>query len=1372
MAARYKLALKKLTAVSHHYFLLPRLIAIACFSYSVQLQAQALPELADRTSQSLQGLANDTTDKSLELGDFNGDGVEDILVVRRDTSPVLLINEEGVLTNRTEDYLPGLAELDHSNYAEAFDANNDGLTDLVFARLDRTPRLLLNRGRDTNDNWIGFDEGANLQGATNSLVIESGDVTGDGFADLFVIQVELASNKLLVNDGNGQFSDDSSRLGELAALQRGHSALLADVESDGDIDIIYIESDLFLHIYHNDGAGNYSDDFRLTFQNTDKFAYIFGAADFNGDGIFDYRQYSNTDPVAEMSAGFIDGSGLPVYIERQDPPMQRGNRKHGTVHMRDIDGDGDTDYVLSSMLRNFGGLLNTFEGMRTEIVINAGFNSGEFVSFTGEDWGRQESMDMKIIDVNADGNMDLFVAHENRYGVYLNGAPSKLVELASLTAEPQQAGLATSFSAQLVSGAGVQYEWDFGDGTVITTDQLEITHVFNRPGRYLITLTATGDMGSDQITTMQRVHETLLDGLPMSSSSITVEANQADGDRLWVVNPDNHSVSVFEAGTGVKLAEIPVDGGPRSIARAGIGSMLVTSKHSAELTVISTTDLTVTAKLELQPGSMPHGVVADSAGVFAWVVLEATGELVKLRLADIEGQLPQIVSRLNLGANPRHLALSSNANLLYVSRFITPPVAGESTRRVAVSGGGEIMRVNAISMQPLGTAVLPYNNVEDADNQSRGIPNYLTAPAISPHGRAAVVGAKLDNIYRGTMRDGNSREHNVLVRAMAATINLNTFTETVANRIDFDNNSPPSAVAFGPTGNFLFVIHEASRLFEVIDFYRGETVFSTNTGFAPQGLALSADGRQLYIHSYLSREVSFFDLSQLIDGESDNAVVTRVVQTVNNEVLSPDVLLGKQIFHDSADAALSGQKYISCAVCHSEMGHDGRTWDFADVGEGLRNTIDLRGRGGMGHGNIHWTANFDEIHDFENDIREVFNGSGLLSDDDYDRASGILDEANPKAGLSNRLDALALFVNTLDEFPTSPYRAASGELTDTAKRGYQVFREANCATCHSGVEFTDSPSGAFHNIGTVDSDTGNRLGLPLPGNGLDTPTLRGLWLGAPYLHDGSAVSLEAAVRAHRLTPGNASVRQISNNQMDDLVDYLMQIDGTEIRATSSIDNDGDLIPDEIDTDDDNDNVPDSLDALPLDATESADNDSDGIGDNRDPDDDNDGISDQWEGQTTNSDTDNVPDRFDLDSDNDTIPDVIEAGGLDANQDGRIDTQGLIVDPPDTDSDGLPDYTDLQSGSALNDASEPFDISRSRYADLDINSDGVLDSADGAIDNDNDGADDRVIKQPALSVEVGSGCVFGRAQSPVDPTLLILLLLSLFARGQRLAGRRR
>ena len=57
---------------------------------------------------------------------------------------------------------------------------------------------------------------------------------------------------------------------------------------------------------------------------------------------------------------------------------------------------------------------------------------------------------------------------------------------------------------------------------------------------------------------------------------------------------------------------------------------------------------------------------------------------------------------------------------------------------------------------------------------------------------------------------------------------------------------------------------------------------------------------------------------------------------------------------------------------------DGRVWDLTGFGEGLRNTVNLRGRAG-GQGFLHWSNNFDEVQDFEGQIRNLSGGSGLMT---------------------------------------------------------------------------------------------------------------------------------------------------------------------------------------------------------------------------------------------------------------------------------------------------------------------------------------------------------------------------------------------------------
>jgi gliding motility-associated-like protein len=93
------------------------------------------------------------------------------------------------------------------------------------------------------------------------------------------------------------------------------------------------------------------------------------------------------------------------------------------------------------------------------------------------------------------------------------------------------------------------------------------------------------------------------------------------------------------------------------------------------------------------------------------------------------------------------------------------------------------------------------------------------------------------------------------------------------------------------------------------------------------------------------------------------------------------------------------------------------------------------------------------------------------------------------------------------------------------------------------------------------------------------------------------------------------------------------------------------------------------------------------------------------------DGDGIPDQLDVDSDNDGIPDNIEAQGqnflaydsTDVDNNGISDVYGSGLTPIDTDSDGIPDYLDLDS-----DNDGIYDLTESGSATLDANLDGVID----------------------------------------------------------------
>jgi hypothetical protein len=157
-----------------------------------------------------------------------------------------------------------------------------------------------------------------------------------------------------------------------------------------------------------------------------------------------------------------------------------------------------------------------------------------------------------------------------------------------------------------------------------------------------------------------------------------------------------------------------------------------------------------------------------------------------------------------------------------------------------------------------------------------------------------------------------------------------------------------------------------------------------------------------------------------------------------------------------------------------------------------------------------------------------------MSDADYFLGTRNQPLGEPKAGLSEDLDALAAYVASLSKVPPSPFRDSKGALTSDARRGRLYFARLGCPNCHNGSSFTNEGRPALLDIGTLTPSSGHRSNGPL--TGIDAPTLRGAWATAPYLHDGSAATLADAVRRHR----NLGVPKA---ELAALVAYLQQIDG-------------------------------------------------------------------------------------------------------------------------------------------------------------------------------------------------------------------------------------
>jgi DNA-binding beta-propeller fold protein YncE len=621
------------------------------------------------------------------------------------------------------------------------------------------------------------------------------------------------------------------------------------------------------------------------------------------------------------------------------------------------------------------------------------------------------------------------------------------------------------------ASTGVAFAWDFGDGQ--SAEGATVTHAWSEPGNYAVVLAVTGEDGGWRSDSLQVVvHAPLLEPAPVASGML---ARSADGGTLYAALPEADAVIALDLGSGAAGTHISC-GEPRTVAVSPTGAVGAACAGEDAVTVREPDGTTWSVGFEV--GAMPVGVVPNGGSVWA-VSLAGVGAVARVQAS---GEL----SREDVGPDPRALAW-------------LPGGAGERTfvaRWRSGPGGG---RVQALGASP---ATLPVDERGDSDTTTGGVPNLIEQVVPTPDGLDLVLPMAHSNDLRGAWLTGEDLLHDVTVRAVVSLLDPDAAQDDVAARKQLDDRGRANAVVPSPYGDKLYLVHTGTRTVSILDRWTQNVVGSIwDVGAAPTAAVVSPDGGTLYVYAWLEREVRAYDVS----GASVPPAELGRWPLLDEEPLSAEVLLGKQIFWDAADKRITRAGYISCANCHPDGDHDGRTWDFTDRGEGLRNTPSLLGRAGMGMGPVHWSANFDEIQDFENDMRGPFGGLGFLSDADWAEAGETLGPA--KAGRSAELDALAAYVASLEEAPVSPFSAEAGDEA--------AFEAAGCGDCHPAPLYTDSDLDSFvrHDIGTLTEASGQRLGGG-PLDGVDTPTLLGAWASAPYLHDGTATDLRAAVLAH------------------------------------------------------------------------------------------------------------------------------------------------------------------------------------------------------------------------------------------------------------------
>lgn len=555
---------------------------------------------------------------------------------------------------------------------------------------------------------------------------------------------------------------------------------------------------------------------------------------------------------------------------------------------------------------------------------------------------------------------------------------------------------------------------------------------------------------------------------PVSSSAIAVSP---DGSLVAAVNPDSDSVSLVDARTLELLAEVPVDEDPRTLVFTPDGRFVLVANHGGSS--VSVVDVGARSELARWPvGPMPYGIVTDGEHAYVAEMARGTVAAVELRNGSVR-------FRVDVGRSPAGVAMAADG-LLYVTHLFS----------------GEVSVLSAPSLAMI-------------ESWETGDTNISQAATLSGSGERLFLPQTRSNVTNENL------QFDTTVFPIVNVVDTETGQLQVERRITLDTADEPVnmpfAVALSPSGATAFVVNAGSNDVSVIDLATRRGLAHIGVGANPRGVAITPDGSRIFVNNTLEGTLTVIETA----GNSVESTVT-----VTEIPLAPDVLLGKQLFNASLEPKLSTDNWVSCAVCHFDGTHDGRTWrGFPD---GPRNTPSLLGVGETLP--VHWSGDLDELQDVEATVRVIQNGEGLAPGEMRDTLG------EPHAGLSSDLDALASFLATLG-VPPSPLALD----TAAVERGGAVFEAQGCAVCHGAPLHTDRRS---HDVGTGDARVErNSHGR---GTSFDTPSLRGLWATAPYLHDGSAASLRdvfSAGNEHNIAAA------LSERELDDLVTFLRSLGG-------------------------------------------------------------------------------------------------------------------------------------------------------------------------------------------------------------------------------------
>ena len=571
-----------------------------------------------------------------------------------------------------------------------------------------------------------------------------------------------------------------------------------------------------------------------------------------------------------------------------------------------------------------------------------------------------------------------------------------------------------------------------------------------------------------------------------------------DGRELYVVCQDSDEVRVVNIASGQVSRKIPVGHVPRGIVLSPDGRRIfVTNAWSDTVSVIDSASWQVVQTLPT--GFEPAGVVVDAKGDFLYVANRLNSDV---SVIDLKSGVE--IKRLLAGRGASYLTLSPDGKIYGTHIYPNPgahrtPPTSEIT---VIDTASQTVVERKMLRNVAGVFHIAFSSDGKLGVAAQLRPKNLIPLAHVEHGWAfgdslMLIGSDVGGTVQVPV-DELDRYYALPWGVTIAPDKSKIFLTTAGSE----------SVTVIDVPHLLKTIRTRRESF-VNDLSASAEYVSAriSVGHNPRGLVLSPDGKRLYVANRLDDSITVID--------TDTSTVTSTID-LGGPKNANALRRGERLFY-TADFAFQGQ--FGCSNCHLDATIDGLQWDLEPDGFG-KDIVDNRSLE-----NLAGTEPFK----WNGGNADMPTECGPRTEKFFFRSQSFTEQ---------QLTDLVTFVYSLPYRPNR-YRLANGELTPAQERGKAIFEraksknglpiaEANqCAYCHSGPKYTSQKQ--------LDVGSGKATDRsPI----IDVPQLSNVAYSGPYLHDGSARSLEEIWTVFNPKDMHGVTNDLTKDELNDLVEYL------------------------------------------------------------------------------------------------------------------------------------------------------------------------------------------------------------------------------------------